>query len=665
MTDYSTMSDADLMTLVQPPPAAPPDRVPTPEGFTGPRVTVGGPPPPPSDFTKMSDADLMAHINERTPTSAVGDLFKSIPHGAVRRLGAMLSATGEAANAEMSQPDNPNPSPEEARQALEQNVTGATHVPQGGAGKIGAAIGGTLVDPTSYLGPWSLPVKVGTALAGTVGGEGGRQAAEGTNYEIPAMVGGSLLGGLVAAKGVAPQALTPAIEANIAARNIGVELPRAIASDSPLTRFTGQVVNKMPGGGPMQEGVSNAVRQTGAAVDTASQMAGGAADAMAAGQGFRTGVETSFKPTLKARVGALYDEVAKHVDPNATRPLDATQNAISDIVARRIASGEDDPGKAIKTVLGGATRPGGLTYAGVKDLRTRVGEMLDTGVFPEGMSQGELRHIYGALSDDLKATVQATGGANGIAAFNRANAAHQFAQDWKDNLAKALGSDRSGEGVTAAILRMAKTGSTGDLKALTMARAAVPKPVWQDVASTAISALGKDRKGEFSPAIFMNDYAKLSDRGKALLFRDVGSGDVLPYLDDIAAVSKKFVEAGKLANTSGTAGHSAAYTMLGAAFTGMLHGSLIEPVSALGVVVGNNLMARALSSPASAASVARWVRTYDALATRRNAPSIAAFNIASRNLANTMNSQLGSNVQPGELMRTIQGPVKGAAEDNQ
>jgi hypothetical protein len=32
-------------------------------------------------------------------------------------------------------------------------------------------------------------------------------------------------------------------------------------------------------------------------------------------------------------------------------------------------------------------RPGGLTYAGVKDLRTRVGEMLDTGIFPEGMSQ--------------------------------------------------------------------------------------------------------------------------------------------------------------------------------------------------------------------------------------------------------------------------------------
>jgi hypothetical protein len=37
-----------------------------------------------------------------------------------------------------------------------------------------------------------------------------------------------------------------------------------------------------------------------------------------------------------------------------------------------------------------------------------------------------------------------------------------------------------------------------------------------------------------------------------------------PFLNDIADVSSKFVQAGKLANTSGTAGHNVAYTLLGA-----------------------------------------------------------------------------------------------------
>lgn len=457
----------------------------------------------------------------------------------------------------------------------------------------------------------------------------------------------------------------PALEANTAAQNIGVDLPRAIGSDSQFTRFMGQVANKMPGGGPMQEGIGSALKQTSEAVGKAAEMTGGAADSMAAGQGFKSGIETSFKPQIKARIGEAYDAVTKLTDPNVTRPLEATQGAIADIMARRVASGEEDPGKAIKTVLGGVQRPGGLTFEGVKDLRTRVGEMLDTGVFPEGMSQHELRRIYGALSDDLKATASAAGGNKAAQALSRANAMNKFAEDWKDNLGKVLGSERSGEGITSALLRAASEGPTGDLKALTMARAAVPRQAWQDVAATAIGQLGKDRKGEFSPNIFMNDFAKLSDRGKAILFNDVGSGGVLPHLKDIATVSQKFVEAGKLANTSGTAGHNAAFTLIGAGATGLLHGSLIEPVTAVSLVVGNNLMARALSNPASAASIARWSRTYDALASNPAPKSLAAFNIASRNLANTINAQLGASIQSGEFLKAIQGPKPARTDQDQ
>ena len=477
----------------------------------------------------------------------------------------------------------------------------------------------------------------------------------------------------LAPRGASPIAATPraapppspALEANVAAQNIGVDLPRAIGTDSQFTRFMGQVANKMPGGGPMQTGIGNALTQTGEAVANAATKAGGANDALAAGRGFSTGIETSFKPTIKARVGQAYDEVDKFISPNFKQPLNETQNAIADIVARRQASGESDPGKAVQTVLGGAIRPGGLTYAGVKDLRTRVGEMLDTGVFPEGMSQAELRRMYGSLSDDLKATVQAGGGAPAMAAFDRANTMAKFAADWKDNIGKILGADRSGEGVIAAIKRAASEGPTGDAKALTMARAAVPKNVWQDIASTTINSLGRDRKGEFSPAIFLNDFAKMSDQGKRLLFGSVGSGDVLPHLNDIATVAKKFVEAGKLANTSGTAGHNAAYTMLGGGAAGLMHGSLIEPITAVGAVVGNNLLARALSKPASAASVARWGRAYQALAASPGPSSIANFNIAARNLANTINGQFGSRIQPTDFLKAISGPAPAGAEQDQ
>jgi hypothetical protein len=126
------------------------------------------------------------------------DFAKSIPHGMMSGISSALSATGAAANAEMSQPENPDPTSQETQQALKENVTGATHRPEGNAGKFGSAIGEALGNPISYLGPGSLPLKMGTAILGAVGGEAGRQAAEGTKYETPAQLLGSLAGGVAA-----------------------------------------------------------------------------------------------------------------------------------------------------------------------------------------------------------------------------------------------------------------------------------------------------------------------------------------------------------------------------------------------------------------------------------------------------------------------------------
>lgn len=126
------------------------------------------------------------------------DAIKSVPHGMLDRIGAMLSASGNAADLEMSggQANPDNPTPEQATGALKQNVTGETHAPQTSAGKIGAAVGGAVVDPTSYIGPGSLLLKAGLAAGAGAGGEIGRQAAEGTPYEVPAQIAGSVAGGV-------------------------------------------------------------------------------------------------------------------------------------------------------------------------------------------------------------------------------------------------------------------------------------------------------------------------------------------------------------------------------------------------------------------------------------------------------------------------------------
>jgi hypothetical protein len=450
-----------------------------------------------------------------------------------------------------------------------------------------------------------------------------------------------------------------------AAERIGVDVPRGIATDSPLEAFTAQVVARAPGGGPLTKAIEDSREGLQGAVSTAANKAGGVIDPAMAGDNYASAIETSFKPTVKSGVSAAYDNVASLMDKNKTTPLSNTQAAAADILARRGESAIDGLGKAVDTVAEGIRRPGGMTFDGIKGLRTHLGEMLDSGVFPEGMSEGELRRLYGSLSEDLKAAAFNSGGERGVAALERANELNKQVANWREGIKKVLGPEsRSGEGVSGAIVRMASNGSSADIETLAKARSAVPKEVWQDIASTAISRLGKSRNGEWTPAAFVTDFRQLSDRGKALLFRSVGSGDVLPFLDDIAEVSQKFVDRGKLANTSGTAGHNALYAVGGAIATGLAHLSFVEPLTAVVGIAGINGTARLLARPATAASIAKWSRVYDRFAVAQTPATRNALAIASRNLANTAAAN-GVKFDPSGLMQVIQSPTKAAADDQQ
>lgn len=463
-----------------------------------------------------------------------------------------------------------------------------------------------------------------------------------------------------------PLQVTKAAPAAIsAAERIGVDIPKFIATDNPITAFTGQVLARAPGGGPIAKSIEESRTALQGATGRAASMAGGTTDAAVAGDNFANAIDTSFKPMVKTGVSAAYDNVASIMDPNIKSPLSKTKEAVAEIISRRAESGINGFGKAVDTVAEATRRPSGLTFDGIKGLRTHIGEMLDTGVFPEGMSEHDLRRIYSGLSDDLRTSAKAAGGERGLAGFERANELNKQVAEWKEGLKKVIGpKSRSGEGIAQSIIRMASNGASADLDTLSKARAAVPKEIWQDVASTAIKRLGISRNGEWTPAAFATDFRQLSDRGRMLLFRSVGSGDVLPFLNDIAEVSQKFVDRGKLANTSGTAGHNALYAAGGAIVTGLAAGRLTEPLVAIGSIAGANGLSRLLASKATAASVARWTRIYTAFAKHQSPTTRVSLDIATRNLSNTAAAN-GVKFDPVDLLRATQSPSNANADGEQ
>ena len=111
-------------------------------------------------------------------------------------------------------------------------------------------------------------------------------------------------------------------------------------------------------------------------------------------------------------------------------------------------------------------------------------------------------------------------------------------------------------------------------------------------------------------------------------------------------------------NPNATAGHAIDPPAAGANVSGFA-----EPTTLITGLIGDRVMARALSAPATAAPLARWSRAYSALARQPSARSMAGFEMASRNLANTMSARLGTSFTPADILRAMQGPVQAPAEE--
>jgi hypothetical protein len=153
------------------------------------------------------DANPFDKFDKPSPQGFVAnaaDFFKSIPRGMVTGLTSL---------------PNPNPalSQDEMMGDLQGRAQAANVVkaplpaPDGPAGRFGEAVGEGLGNPLTYAGPGGMGLKLGGSLLSSVGGEGGRQAAEGTPFEKPASIAGALAGGLTAAKTLGPKVPKAAI----------------------------------------------------------------------------------------------------------------------------------------------------------------------------------------------------------------------------------------------------------------------------------------------------------------------------------------------------------------------------------------------------------------------------------------------------------------------
>lgn len=462
------------------------------------------------------------------------------------------------------------------------------------------------------------------------------------------------------AMGVAPKSPPPAKpgqEVAEAGQRVGVDLPRAVTSDSTTVQQVGKNLSSVPvGGTPLRKGSQKAIEQLDDAADTVRQ-GFGSGSSVRAGEGLRADITDTAKSALPERVAQRYAAVDELVDPSVTSVLSSTKNKVGEITGRRKAAAMTGDSQALKLVEDAINRPEGLTYEGIKDLRTSIGEMLKKpNLMPAGMSQSELKQIYGALTEDLRRAVTKAGGPKARVQFERANKFAEKVARETESLNKIVGS-QSDEALVDKLTAMAGSTSRADIKLLRKARSAVSKETWNEFASAVLTKMGRDPEGNFTPERFLTAWGKMSDDGKKAIFGTTGKGELIKAVDDIATVSTRMKSLNQFANPSGT-GQT---LMTGAMATTAGVAGFLEPMTLLATATGlsgTRLLSTMLAKPKLARQAGAWAKAYQLAVRKPTRTSISVFKNRSKALSLTIANDVGvpASQALGGLVKSVANP---------
>ncbi len=269
-------------------------------------------------------------------------------------------------------------------------------------------------------------------------------------------------------------------------------------------------------------------------------------------------------------------------------------------------------GKGATTLEDGTAIPKELTWGTIKALRTRVGQMLDDKQLIGSGAQGDLKQLYGALSEDMT-RIAGEHSPDALQAMKRANTFWRAGRGRIDEVLNPLVRTAIEEDVYASAIRGARFGVTR-LKSL---RQSLKPGEWDSVVAQTVRDMGRALPGAqdeaveiaptFSPATFVTNYAKMAENGATrVLFGGERYRGLDAAMQSLLKASSGVKEAAKLANTSNTAGNQ---FYMGLLTAGGGAGALVG--SSLPAAVGGGALA--LVTPPTAAklltspSFVRWL----------------------------------------------------------
>lgn len=436
-------------------------------------------------------------------------------------------------------------------------------------------------------------------------------------------------------------------------QSAGVDPTVGLATGGRGAQAIESMLAKVPGGaGVMARKVEAMQAQMQGAANAARDAASPNYGPASAGDAIKQGI-TDYRAAQQGLYGRMQDRALRMVPEDMRFPVDS-------IIARGSATLKDVPGapnvsRAINEPLGFTQRvigaletdaaprgpamapsailqesgapymreipgsPGGLPFAGIKDLKSRIGQVAyqDNPLLADA-NAGAMKSLYGGAKQDLSRAGQladaeriARGQVPGVSAqLQRADRFYAKTQDVLEKILAPLykAGDSASERSYYRMEGDLRNSGQGTLKAM----ASLPKDARQQVTATAIDRLGKASPGQqnaegsmFSPGTFLTNWNRLSPDGKQSLFLFPGGKDIRTKLDGIARSAEMMREANKVyANPSGTAqatNVAGVATGLASGALGIAGGNPATGLATMGTILGSmaaaNAGARLMANP--------------------------------------------------------------------
>jgi len=264
-------------------------------------------------------------------------------------------------------------------------------------------------------------------------------------------------------------------------------------------------------------------------------------------------------------------------------------NATKKELAKRLS---DDLPKMLKDDMAELAKGRQMPYQAMKELRTRVGYMLDSSELVSDIPKSELKKVYGAISRDIESGLPP----DATQFLGRANQFYKAGRDRIDTLENIL-SGKTYEKIYNAAIGETKDGPTLINKVLR----SMPGQTRQKMAHEFLRTMGKATAGNqgaagdvFSTETFLTNWNKMDPRAKNALFANVDP-QYTKAIDSISQVAENIRTGSKVfRNTSGTQQAVSLEKTIGGALVLLLTGNVLPAIATA-------------TEPAIAYGAAKWM----------------------------------------------------------